>query len=105
MKKDLLSLLRSTDHIILCRTPSRDMSQLPVDPPITVGQLLDLMSSFISRRNVELQTMDSGELAFVFRFIELQAVDESTIQLYVKAKFVPDRSKLVLISAHPDRRW
>lgn len=105
IKKDLLRLLGIPSKIILCRTPQRDMSVLPVDPPLTVAALLDLMNQYIAARDVLIQTMDSQEEAFVFKFIELQSVDGDNIPLYVKAKFGEARETLILFAVHPDRRW
>ena len=104
-KEDLLRLLDLPAAIILCKTPQRDMSVLPIDPPMTLGYLLNLMKAYISTRDVLLEVMDSGEEAFVFRFIDLEAFDGSTTRLFVKAKFGEVRKTLVLFAVHPDRRW
>ena len=104
-KLELAQLLEHPRQIVLAKTPQRDMSILPVDPPLTLGLLLDLMKSFMTKRRVSLELMDSGEEAFVFKFVEIESIEGELIELYVKAKFGSGRRTLVIFSVHPDRRW
>jgi hypothetical protein len=104
-KTDLLRLLATPSKCFLGKTAQRDISILPVDPVLTFGALADYMKAFLQHRDVQLQKMDTGEEAFVFQYIQLEAVDGSSIDLYVKAKFGQGRETLVIFSAHPDRRW
>lgn len=105
-KQELTQALNgSLAQISVLRTAQQDMSLLPIDPPMTLIRLLDLMKRFMSKRDVLLEVMDSGEEAFLFRFIELEDADGGTIQLYVKAKLAADRKRMVIFAAHPDRRW
>jgi hypothetical protein len=104
-KVDLMRLLALPSCVFLKTTPQRDLSVLPVALPVTKARLLDLMIGFIVISQVGLETMDSGEEAFVFQFIHLEALDGSAIPLYVKAKFGMERQALIIFAAHPSRRW
>lgn len=55
-----------------------------------------------SGKPIEMDRMDSGEAAYIFK----NCVAEKN-ELYVKVKFFreAETDKMLIISAHPDRRW
>jgi hypothetical protein len=101
----LLILLTKRECVFIKTTAQRDIAVLNIDPPLTIERLIELMHEYVEIRDPDIETMDSREEAFVFKYIQLTGIDLVPIPLYVKAKFGAKSESLIIFAAHPDRRW
>jgi hypothetical protein len=81
------------------RTAERDLSITPVT---TAGLREAICCHLQAGKPLLVERLDSGETAYVIKECKI----ESTV-LYVKVKFWKprEREQMLILSAHPDRRW
>lgn len=83
----------------ITRTAERDLSLFPVTK---IGILDAIRCHIDENKMIYMDYLDSGESAYILK----ECCIESVV-LYVKVKFFKSGSdeKMLILSAHPDRKW
>ena len=98
-KRKILEFANDPKRSPFTRTAERDLSLTPVT---TIGVRQGICCHIKAGATIYLDRLDSGETAYVLKECRI----ESEI-LYIKLKFCKLRGQeeMLIISAHPPRRW
>jgi hypothetical protein len=88
------------EGVVTTRTADNDLALIP----LTKVAVLEAVHAHVeAKRRVHLERMDNNDLVYV-----MTDCDVGGTVLYVKVKLIPGESgteKMLIISAHPPRRW
>lgn len=98
-KRKICDFCCKPELVILTRTAERDSALIPIPK---AGILEGMLSHIRAGKRVCSDRMDNGDLAYIFHDC---GIDQTA--LYVKIKFsrTDKDERMIVISAHPDRRW
>jgi hypothetical protein len=101
IKAKVCKFCKEPQRVVVTRTALTDMGLIPVNK---AGVLESVHEHVQSKRRVFTDVMDNRDVAYIIP----ECATEDVV-LYVKVKFVKEEGsgveKMVLISAHPPRRW
>jgi len=88
------------ESVVITRTADQDLALIPLNKK----EVLDAVKFHLeNKRKTNIERMDNNDLVYVFPSCDVQG-----IELYVKLKLLKGEGnvqKMLIISAHPPRRW
>lgn len=99
IKEKIGGFCGKTGSVFMTRTAERDSALIGITK---LGILEGLLCHIQEKRTIYSDFMDNGDSAWIVKDCVIEQV-----RLYVKLKFAASTSgeRMIIISAHPDRRW